>query len=327
MGSEAENVEGDVRRDQMIERVAIPTLDEWERPINATDVLKRVEAVNQILRGAVQMSLQHTKTQDWLMLTGKKSDGTPVQTFYLMVTGIEKVAQVWGIYYRNRVSTKDVHADGSYTYHTSGEVGSKLLDRMYGERTIEVEGSRSSKDKFFANRTNLVDENDVRKASYANFQVRGCSTLLGLRNLTADDLREMGLAVDKISKMEFKSGAKGASTPEQKNMKDRIRQWMLEMYVESTFASDKLETMTSFPEKKDGQPTGKMVPGVKQVDNLRGRRVDVTYGKVKSEYVQWCKDHEKEFKEDEPSNGKPNNGAGTANSGGPSRGPGNTTQA
>jgi hypothetical protein len=87
-----------------------------------------------------------------------------------------------------------------------------------GGRSIEVEGSRSSKDKFF-NQNDYVDnvkiakpvgdrdnKRDVKMAALTNLLGNGITRLLGIRNLAWSDLAEYaGITKEMCGKVEYKS--------------------------------------------------------------------------------------------------------------------------
>jgi hypothetical protein len=104
-----------------------------------------------------------------------------------------------------------------------------------GGRTIEVEGTRSSKDSFFnrydynAPKVNgkapllppsSIDKGDVKKAALTNLYGNGITRILGIRNLTWADLEEYaGIKKDDCGKVDYKqkSGKPEVTPPQSKS--------------------------------------------------------------------------------------------------------------
>jgi len=173
----------------------------------------RVAAVIKIKRAALMV----TNGDDWVDQNGKP---------YLMVSGAEKVANLFNISWRflSPEPIKSVDSDGiNFTYTYCAEF-------LLGKRFIQVEGSRSSKDKFFtqydygekdangkSERTekSIADrdnERDVKMAALTNLFGNGITRILGIRNLSYADLKEFaGITPDMIGKVEYKN--KGNKPP------------------------------------------------------------------------------------------------------------------
>lgn len=145
---------------------------------------RRIDAVIKIK----QVALKVTNARDWT-----DQQGNP----YLQVSGSEKIANLFNISWRIEEPKCEDEPDGHFTYSIKGEFS-------LGGRTIEVEGTRSSKDGFF-NRYDYskpkgadnkhpvlppssIDKGDVKKAALTNLYGNGITRLLGIRNLTWDDL-------------------------------------------------------------------------------------------------------------------------------------------
>lgn len=169
-------------------------------PQNSVKALEKVDAITKVIDGAVRLALQRTVAVDWVSMGGK---------WYLQASGVEKIRSVFGLYFRDRKIVKEDFQDGSYAYICSGTAGSKLLDSLYGETTIEVEGMRSSKDGFFSSNNREPDPMDVRKSAYANFTVRAAKALLGFGNYATEDLLKMGVKVNQSAKVDYAKGAEG----------------------------------------------------------------------------------------------------------------------
>jgi hypothetical protein len=165
---------------------------------------KRVDAMHKIKR----MALKLTNRNDWVDQNGKP---------YLQASGAEKVARLFGISWRISEPVRDTIEGGHFTYTYHGEFS-------LAGASIEAIGTRSSKDGFFKKyewkedgdkrtRTELpvseIDPGDVKKSAYTNLLANGITRLLGIRNLTYEDLREFaGITKEQISSVEYKKSGR-----------------------------------------------------------------------------------------------------------------------
>jgi len=165
---------------------------------------KRVDAMHKIKR----MALKLTNPHDWVDEQGKP---------YLQASGGEKVARLFGISWRISEPVKDNIEGGHFTYTYHGEFS-------LAGASIEAIGTRSSKDGFFKKyewkgegekrtRTELpvseIDPGDVKKSAYTNLLANGITRLLGIRNLTYEDLKEFaGITKEQIVSVEYKKSGK-----------------------------------------------------------------------------------------------------------------------
>lgn len=227
---------------------------------------QRVEAIKKIK----VMALRTTNPHDWTDQGGKP---------YLQVSGAEKVARLFGISWRIDPPTFLVEEDGHFTFDFKGYFS-------MGPAEIEAIGTRSSRDPFFAGSKDRpkppseIDKGDVKKAAFTNCIGNGVTRLLGIRNLTYEDLQEAGIDPSKIGKVEYR---KQEMSGEAQGQRDEIRRMIIEMVNndERAFAAA-LERVTSFT-GKDGQT----VKGKTRLEDLSEKAVPVTYSKVKKAYDEW----------------------------------------
>ncbi len=157
---------------------------------------KRIEAIKKIK----QLVLAVTNEMDWVDQNGKP---------YLQASGAEKVARLFGISWRIDPPEIEHEEGGHFRYIYKGYFS-------LGGVTIEAIGSRSSKDGFFKKykyegnkRIELppseIDRADVQKAAYTNLLGNGITRLLGIRNLSYDDLKAAGLHIERIQRIEYRS--------------------------------------------------------------------------------------------------------------------------
>jgi hypothetical protein len=269
---------------------------------------KRIDAVMKIKRVALKV----TNAMDWVDQKDKP---------YLMASGSEKIANLFGISWRllSPEPAMELESDGNFTYTYTGEFS-------MGNRSVQCEGSRSSRDKFFvqydysedrkSKKERLVSDRDnkrdVKMAAFTNLLGNGITRLLGIRNMTYADLLEFaGIKKDDLQKVVYKDNKKAdpPATPTKaeaqpsapvKHETPKPKPGETEppdeagTPVEDVFAKlekalanfcdgnedamqEKLQALTSFPgkDKETGKPTGKIVPGVKYVSDLRMKNSEV----------------------------------------------------
>lgn len=170
----------------------------------AAQAERRVEAINKIK----QYSLRLTQPGDWVDQNGRP---------YLQVSGAEKIARLFGISWRIDEPIREELEGGHYIYTYKGYFS------LAGAE-IEAIGSRSSKDPFFkryvyvnGQRKELppseIDPGDVKKAAYTNCIGNGITRLLGLRNISYEDLEKVaGIKREQITKIKY--GSKDKPTTE-----------------------------------------------------------------------------------------------------------------
>jgi hypothetical protein len=178
----------------------IPAIGDSTLIALAEQAEKRVNALNKIKKAA----LLATNARDWT-----DQNGNP----YLQVSGSEKVGRVFGIAWKIDEPVFEQEESGHFSYTYKGYF-------TVAGATIEAIGTRSSKDGFFKryagkgeNRKELppseIDKGDLKKAAYTNCIGNGITRLLGLRNLTWDDLKEFaGISKDQVGRVDYKKAGK-----------------------------------------------------------------------------------------------------------------------
>lgn len=164
---------------------------------------RRIDAVIKIKKVALKV----TNARDWT-----DQQGNP----YLQVSGSEKVANLFNISWRIDEPTYEEDPDGHYTYSYKGYFS-------LGSRNTETEGSRSSRDKFFIQylyeekdgkkeRTEIpisdrTNKRDVKMAALTNLLGNGITRILGIRNLTWEDLKEFAnITKDEVQSIQYRKG-------------------------------------------------------------------------------------------------------------------------
>ena len=142
---------------------------------------RRADAMHKIKRVALKL----TNASDWVNEGGKP---------YLQASGAEKIARMFGISWRIESPERINEEAGHYSYSYKG------IFSLAGA-SIEAIGIRSSNDPFFTTRyskdrvkltlpATQVDRANVQKSAYTNLLANGITRIMGLRNLTWDDLAQ-----------------------------------------------------------------------------------------------------------------------------------------
>jgi hypothetical protein len=157
----------------------------------AREAEERIEAVKKIK----MIVFKVTNKNDWIDQNGKP---------YMWVSGAEKVARVFGISYRIFEPVKTNLEGGHYRWEYKGEFSLKGA-------SIEAIGMRASTDAFFGKShgkllpPSEIDEGNVKMAAYTNCVGNGITRLLGIRNMTWEELSETGITQGAVGKVEYGS--------------------------------------------------------------------------------------------------------------------------
>lgn len=148
---------------------------------------KRVDALNKIKL----IALRTTNVKDWTDHSGKP---------WLQESGASKVGRLFGVSWS--IPDDPVYEqfeDGHFQYTYKATF-------ILADISIEAIGTRQSKDGFFNTRyqwdpnknkkvpfdlpPSEIDKGDVKKAAYANCVERGITSILGIKNLTWEEIEE-----------------------------------------------------------------------------------------------------------------------------------------
>src|SRR5574343_1971703 len=175
---------------------------------NLLEIARQAEARIDAVIAIKKTALKVTNSNDWVDQNGKP---------YLQASGSEKIANLFNISWQINEPTIDQEEDGTITYTYKGRFSLR-------GRSIEVEGSRSSRDDFFKKYVwengkkvgeKPLDKRDLKMAALTNLLGNGITRLLGIRNLTYADLQEFaGITKDNIGKVEYKKGGQKPPTNE-----------------------------------------------------------------------------------------------------------------
>lgn len=203
---------------------------------------QRIEAVNKIKR----LALRVTNQNDWIDLAGRP---------YLQASGAEKIARLFGISWRIGEPIYEELEGGHFSYTYKGEF-------TLGNTTIEVIGSRSSKDGFFKRHDkdgqvlppSEIDRGDVKKAAFTNLLANGITRLLGLRNLTWEDLKEAGISKEQTASVEYKGKDKKGLSEIHKRLLNLLRDYCGD---DKTKMQNTLRELTQYKDSKGNFHEGK----------------------------------------------------------------------
>lgn len=198
-----------------LENNEIISFDQTNSQLDTTDDIlaaanRRIAQLDQI----VTLSLKRTNVNDWVDQQGKP---------YLVCSGAEKIARLFGVCWTNIKSEKIISSDETgqfYFYEFSGEF-------RLGRDMIYAVGTCSQKDAFFSKTKegtkplSEIDETNIRKAAYSNMVVNGVSRILGIRNLTWEQLAAAGIDRNKTSKITYKD-----SRDHSNDMPEDPSQWL-----------------------------------------------------------------------------------------------------
>lgn len=177
---------------------------------------KRVDYINKVMK----IALKVTKPQDWVDFGGKP---------YLSGPGAERLRPLFGITLSDMKHERINLEDEKGTYYVIIVTGTV---HFRGD-SIPVIGTCSSRDQFFAVRyennekyylpASEVDITNILKAAYTNMLTNAVTRCIGIRNLTWEQLDELGFDRSKAAKVEFAQGGKPAN-PKFDELKDKLNE-------------------------------------------------------------------------------------------------------
>lgn len=183
----------------------------------------------------VKLAIRSTNPRDWL-----NQNGHP----YLCGTGAEKIGRNFGLKITDVTYTKQEAEDEEgkyYMYIVKGRASLPSTMQMSGSEpladSIVAIGTCSSRDKFFSMAhgkmlpMSEIDEGNILKSAYTNMLGNGITRLLGLRNLTWEELREHGIEKDAVQSVEYgRKGGNGDDSATGKQIK-LIKERVLKSHV------------------------------------------------------------------------------------------------
>jgi len=183
-----------------MEETALTSVNHLPSPLEADHLIqmaelgeRRIEAFKKIKT----LALAITNESDWIDESGKP---------YLQVSGAEKIAGLFSITWRINEGTESIQSDGHFDWEFSG------LFVMPGREIEGIIGTRRSRDPFFcrANGQDIppdqINGGNVKKAALPNCIGNGVSRILGLRNMTWEEIHQIrGFNKSKVAAVDRKS--------------------------------------------------------------------------------------------------------------------------
>jgi len=249
---------------------------------NVEQIINRADKFVGFLNRLKLIALKATNGHDWSVLGGNP---------YLTDTGARKIGQVFGVQFKNIRTEREELNDGNgrtdlyFTTYGVAEWNSKSIEEM---------GTGSTKDKFFAKRTrdgeefllpvSEIDIPSVKKKSVTNFYNRAIKRILGLSFEMSDlDAAEIKPA----SSVNYAGGSRGGNqdTADDKKMRSDLVGMLISICDNNQDAAKKKLTEITAFKAKDGNE----VKGISDSKFLKGKRLSITYSKVKKMFEEWEK--------------------------------------
>lgn len=168
------------------------------------NAIKQAERREELVRKIKILAIKQTNKNDFVDMGGKP---------YLQASGAEKIARLFGISWKicEGYPKKETITDEKGTYYMYTYKGEFTM----GGKSIEIIGTCSQKDKFLGTQGNKerpaseIDETNIIKKANTNMIARGITTILGIRNLTWDEVNQGGVEQKQTSKVTYATGGAG----------------------------------------------------------------------------------------------------------------------
>ena len=249
----------------------------------AEEMEERANAYATIRRHALLV----TFPEDWM--THDARGGSKSTTAFLQSKGAQRIANFLGInrteQRMERVDREDSKGKPFYQYEATATFS-------WLGRSITVTGGASSRHKLLSRGGRIpsedVDERDVRTMAQTNLVRLGVTELLGLKDFPISELpqktRDGRPFRELVGGVQYRGGSQGGDTSSdsEKDMRAEVVKLLTEMTTSPQEAQDALEQITEF-KGKDGE----MVKGIRSSKALKGKRLEVTLGKVRDAHAKW----------------------------------------
>jgi hypothetical protein len=285
--SEPEGLPARIPVQQEIDLISIPQKDEK----SLMEIGKELDAIEknfELFNRLKVIAIKLTKPTDWVI----QSDGRGGQSPYLMDRGAENVAIAFGVDILPGIQLRQEWAVDDrgryYTFISQGRAFSKKLNRF-----VEDIGVCSQRDKFFGKIGNEfkpiedVDMANIRRKCITNLYNRLIKRVIGLMNLTIDDLKSAGFNIEAIPKIEYKTGAQKAEAQLSEIdllKRDAIWKTCLQLVAgDEKSALDSLKYHSTFKGKDDqGKDKDIFVTSIKGLTTPRW--INITFSNVKAAF-------------------------------------------
>lgn len=232
--------------------------------VDYTKMLLKFKERALFVDGVRKEALSRTRAHHWLCRTAKGG----VKSFSLMGPGAERIRTVAPIGFINMTREEKSFTKESgqgYTIYFNAEVylGSPRAgvlpvigtcssdDDFFSTEHVELpynaenpehrlalesgEGNLRDGDKTIYIRRRIpaadVTRENIEKSALTNLIVNGVTRVLGIRSISADELKEVGIDPEKIGGFEYGSGkaAAGVLSPADDQKRAEIKKWLIEM--------------------------------------------------------------------------------------------------
>jgi hypothetical protein len=246
-------------------------LDMWK------NVLAIATARDQYVEKAIEIALKSTNHKDW-----SNFGGNP----WLEASGVEKIARRFGITFGRYEWKKVTDEDSQGSFYTVVVEGPIYLTER---DSLWATGTAGSRDKFFVamaeKHDGVVDFDDILKKAISNWEVNGVTRLLGLRSCTWEMVSDAGVQVGLIEGVEFEGKEKREEKKKSGEMKSApdMRVDIVNTLKENHRVTDGdkigliLEKVTEFKAKDRKTGEDKIVPGLRDISMLGGKRLFVVW--------------------------------------------------
>lgn len=271
-----------VEGEPLDESTLSPELQVINLPAKGFDIERELAGIekNIVLYNRIkQVALKLTKPSDWV-----NQGGSP----YLMDRGAENVAIAFGVdisEVRLALEWAEDNKGRYYTYVASGKAYSKKLARY-----VEDMGVCSQRDRFFGWDSSTrawrpiedVDMANIRRKAVTNLYNRLIKRVIGLMNVTFDDLKAAGIDPGQLGKVEYQAGRDRAEkelSEEGKDVRTKLGDMLMRMANNDKAAAAKLlEKYTAFKDDKGEERKATSLASMSE------KWLKSTYGKVKKDY-------------------------------------------
>jgi hypothetical protein len=285
--------------------------------LNYSKMLAQFRERANFIKGVTREALSHTKPQHWLARRQKNGN----VTYSLLAPGAERIRSIVPIGFVNltrREETWTKEIGPGYTIYREGEVwvgsprvgtlpcvgscssdsdfwSTEHVDMPYVDTNPEHKASLASGEGRLSNDgktlyirrripANEIDKSMLEKASLSNFFVNAISRVLGIRAISEEELKDVGIDIGKIPGFEYGStkAASGQLAPAEQQKKDEIKKWLVEMNGgDEAKALAELKSRTAF---RSNEPGGRDYPGCESWERMTVKQVANHHPRVKADY-------------------------------------------
>lgn len=168
------------------------------------DPLVIIEQRNELLGRLLNYAIQATHAGQWVDQQGKP---------YPTAAAAEVMARRCAVRIDGVQVNKSQSSDDKGQFYLYVATCTASLPGEYD--SIQAIGTCSSRDQFLGTETqngrvlSEIDEGNIMKAAYSNMVVNAVTRLLGVRNMTWEQLEKLGIAKDGAAHVEYQKGGRG----------------------------------------------------------------------------------------------------------------------